>query len=84
MEALIFLRVATRSVMEVLNPERELATTESRMERAEVTSGPELRAMSMWTRTKPASEEEESRPCSKARIRVRLEGVGGREGSRSR
>jgi hypothetical protein len=37
-------------------------------------SGPECRTISMCTSTKPASEEEGSSPCSKARMRRMLEG----------
>src|SRR5690554_6691315 len=45
----------------------------SRQATVPATKGPEFLTMSTWTRTNPASEEVGSRPCSKARMRRRLE-----------
>jgi hypothetical protein len=65
------LRAALSLSCRPLEEEEEAASMQPT---APAMSGPECRTISMCTSTKPASEEEGSSPCSKARMRRMLEG----------
>ena len=89
MVLLMVSRVWWRVERAVLRAGRSWLGRAERQPMAEATRGPECRTISMWTSTKPASEEEGSRPCSKARIRRTKGGLveglvwfGGVEGGR--
>jgi hypothetical protein len=77
-EVRIVVRPAFRAWRVVRGVEREegvgvLAAQALRQATVPATRGPEFLTMSTWTRTKPASDDVGSRPCSKARMRRRLE-----------
>ncbi len=72
MTALTFLNPPTNVRRPSSNRSRLCAVQHSNISAAPWTSAPDSFTIAMWTSTKPASEEVGSRPCSKARINLRL------------